>query len=103
MGKLSIIAEPTFFAEVPIPVAGKGDVPIKFEFKHRTRDQLDAWLKAREDRSYLQAMMDMVKGWDFDDEFNEANVSTLLQSYIGTARAVANTYLDQLIKARSGN
>ena len=38
MAKLTINAAPTFFAEVAIPVPGKGDVKVKFEFKHRTRD-----------------------------------------------------------------
>lgn len=109
MAKLTINAAPTFFAEVAIPVPGKGDVKVKFEFKHRTRDELDAWLKARADTTLsvaaadVQSVMDMVKSWDFDDPFSEASVATLLQSYIGTARATIDTYIDQLLKGRSGN
>lgn len=82
---------------------GKGDVKVRFEFRHRTRDEIDAWLKGRADRTDVDSVLGMVKGWDFDDPLNEENVQTLLQSYIGAARAIVDTYLDQLIKGRSGN
>lgn len=101
--KLSLMAQPTFFADVPIPVAGKGEVKVKFEFKHRTRDELEAWLKSRGERTDVQAMLDMVKSWELDDEFNAENMTTLLQSYVGAARATIDTYIDHLIKGRSGN
>ena len=103
MAKLQISAEPTFFAPVPIPVPGKGKVDVRFEFKHRTRDALNAWLKGREDRSDVETITDMVKSWDFDDALTPESVGLLLQSYIGAGTAIFETYLDQLVKGKSGN
>jgi hypothetical protein len=47
--------------------------------------------------------MDMVAGWDLEDEFTEANVTTLLENYIGAALATFQKYIDELVQARLGN
>jgi hypothetical protein len=103
MAKLQLKAEPTFQASVGIPVAGGEAVPVLLTFKHRTRTELDAFIKSRPKKSDAESFMDMVQGWDLEDEFTEANVKTLLENYIGAALATFHAYIDQLVQAKAKN
>ena len=104
MAKLSLIASPTFSADVPIPVAGGDPVLVKIEFRHRTKAALKEWVESNSTRSDLDGFLDMVVGWPgLEDEFNRANVEVLLENYGGASLAVFKVYLDQLIQGRLGN
>jgi hypothetical protein len=103
MAKLKLLAEPTFKAKVGIPVAGGESVPVEMTFRHRTKAQLDAFIKNRADKTDTESFMDMVTGWELEDAFTEANVSTLLDNYIGAALATFEAYIDELVKARVKN
>lgn len=101
--KLKLVAEPTFKALVNIPVAGCDAVPVMFVFKHRTKDELDEFIKTRADKSDSESFLGMVSGWDLEDEFTPENVETLLQNHIGTALATFRVYVDELVGARVKN
>ena len=103
MAKLKLVANPTFSADVPIPVAGGEPVNVKMTFKHRTKDALDEFIKTRAEKSDAESFMAMVDGWDLEDPLNAENVETLLQNYIGTALATYRVYIDQLVQARTKN
>jgi Domain of unknown function (DUF1789). len=104
MAKLKLIANPTFKAKVPIPVAGGESVGVEMTFKHRTKSGLEEWLKApREDKSDTDIFLEMVEAWDLEDPFNRENVELLLENYMGSAVATHRTYIDQLIQAKLGN
>lgn len=103
MARLSLNAAPTFAAKVGIPVAGADPVPVLLTFKHRTRPALDDFIKTRADQSDADTFMEMVVGWDLEDEFTRENVERLLDNYIGTALATYRVYVDQLIQGKTKN
>ncbi len=103
MARLALNAAPTFTAKVGIPVAGAEPVPVAFTFRHRTRSALDEFIKTRADKADTDTFLDMVIGWDLEDEFNRENVERLLENYIGTALAAYRVYVDELIQGKSKN
>ena len=108
MAKLKLISEPTFKAKVPVPVAG-ADKPVMVEmtFKHKTRTDFLKWRDTLpnegESRPDLDAVMDVLCGWELDDQFNRENVETLLENYLGAAFNILQTYTDQLLQAQLKN
>lgn len=103
MAKLKLIANPTFTTKVAIPVAGGDAIPMAFTFKHRTRTELDAFGKGLAQQSDADAFLEMLTGWEFDEEFNKENIELLLQNYQGAAMAVYDTYKNELVKAKVKN
>lgn len=101
--KLTLVANPTFTAKVGIPVAGGEPVPVQFTFRHRTKKQIEEWMRTRADKSDADSFMDMVEGWDLDDPFNRESVETLLENYAGAALATYRAYIDELLQAKLGN
>lgn len=99
--KLKLTAEPTFKAKVGIPVAGSKPVDVEFTFRHRKRSEAAEW--ATDLKDYAAAVMDSAIAWDLEDEFNQANVATLLESYAGSGEAVIRTYLQELAGSRAKN
>jgi len=97
MTTIKLKADPTFEAPVLIDVPGRSDpVAVKFTFKHRTKDEF-AKFAEKLDRSDIDSVMAVAVGWEFTDEFNKKNVSTLLENYHGAASAIANTYVRELL------
>ncbi|MBX9754534.1 MAG: phage tail assembly chaperone [Pseudomonadaceae bacterium] len=103
MSKFKLDPNPTFKAVVQIPVHGGESEPVVFEFKHRTRDQLDEFYKPKKERTIEEQLMDMIVGWDLDDEFNAENVAKLAQNFIGAATALVTVYVAELMQARTKN
>ena len=103
MAKLQLKAAPTFSAEVGIPLHGGGTSEVVLTFKHRTMEEMDAFIKDRATKSDVESFMDMVAGWDLEDPFTEESVKTLLQNYNGAALAAFKKYIDELVQARLGN
>lgn len=103
MAKLTLIAHPTFIAQVGIPVAGGDPVNVAFTFKHRTKSGLEAFIQSRAGKTDVESFLEMVCAWDLEEEFNQDAVELLLQNYIGTALATYRTYVDQLVQAKLKN
>lgn len=103
MARLKLIAEPTFPAKVEIPLAGGATADVSLTFKHRTRKQLDDYVNSRSGKTDVESFMDIVVGWDLEDEFNAANVELLLENHISVALAVYRAYLAELVGAREKN
>lgn len=102
MAKLTLNAAPTFKAKVGILVPGSDEpAEVEFVFKHRTKDALEAWMN--EPGEDLKKVMEMASGWDLPEKFTEANVSKLLQNYFGAAAAIVTAYINELMKAKTGN
>lgn len=96
--------EPTFEWPVPVPVAGKVEpVMVRMSFKHRTKDELDKFMKERGGKSDADSFMEMVSGWELSDEFTRPNVEKLLQNRAGTALSAYREYIEQLVKAKAKN
>jgi hypothetical protein len=103
MAKLKLNPDPTFKAKVEISAAGAGVDPVEFTFKHRTRDEMDAFLKSSGDLKDAKLIMEMAVGWELVDAFTEENLNKLAQNYITAPQAIFSTYLDELVKAREKN
>jgi len=103
MTKLALNPAPTFRAKVAIPVAGGPAVDVEMTFKHRTKTQLDEFVKSRQGTSDTDSFMEMVSAWDLDDPFGKESVDLLLENYIGAALATYRKYIDELVQAKLGN
>jgi len=103
MPKLKLVAEPRFKARVPIPVAGGPPVEVEFTFRHRTKTALDEWIKSRADKSDAESFLEMVEGWELEDQFGKESVELLLENYVGAALATYRVYVDQLVQAKLKN
>lgn len=119
MSRLKLNPEPTFKMRVGIPVPGKGEIPVEFTFKHRTREQLMDMAKAiskeaddaDESENAIAALLakdvasviECVAGWDLDDAFTPENVHRLCNTYSGAAFAIVNAYMEELRGARAKN
>ncbi len=101
MAKLILQPKPTFDAKVMIPVPGAGFEAVNFTFKHRTRTELQTFVKGLGDHDSDAAMvMDIASGWELADSFNLTNVEALAENYIAAPGAILETYLDQLARNR---
>ena len=101
---LKLQPDPTFRAKVGIPVPGSKPVSVEFEFRAMTRPQLQQYLNDSADRQDLENIGAIVCGWaGVDSPFSTEALGQLLDNYVGSARAILDTYLEQFSKARSGN
>jgi hypothetical protein len=104
MAKLKLQPDPTFKAKVAIQAAGEEGVdPVEFTFKHRTRDEVDEFLKASADLRDAGLIMEVAIGWELSDAFTAENINKLAQNYITAPRTIVNAYIDELVKAREKN
>lgn len=101
--KFKLEAAPTFDAVVDIPVHGAEPAKVKFTFRHRTRDELDAFYKAAGERTVDESVLAVVSGWELDDELNAESVAKLTQNYMGAGPAITNAYINAMLQARLGN
>lgn len=101
--KFSLTPNPTFKRDVAIPVPGGKTASINFTFKHKTRDEFKAFLEGLEGREDVDIILEVASGWGLEDAFDEDNVTELTQNYLGSARAVLDTYVSELAGARKGN
>lgn len=125
--KFSIKRDPTFKTTIPLPVVGGKSVPAEFEFRYLDRTALSEFqgdrLKfAREfgelvgnpettaaqiaqmaiDFEYPQ-LKSIIVGWDIEEEFNDENLSALVESGSEVTAAIVNGFFDAYTKAREGN
>lgn len=103
MAKLTLNPAPTFKAKVGIPVAGGEPVDVEFVFKHRTKDELDAFIESRKGKSDKETLLEMASGWELDDPFSAESVERLLQNYAGAGLAIYKAYIAELYGARIKN
>lgn len=108
--KIKLVQDPTFTAKVPVPVHGDGAVDTEFTFKHRTRSEMETFLKrvnvphGQEGAlTDVQLVMECACGWELADTFNEENVKEFVSQYIGGPAAVFDTYVLEMAGARLKN
>lgn len=101
---LKLKANPTFKAKVGIPVPGGEAAEVEFEFKHMTRDGLNAFLEGAKDMSHEDMLNGLIVGWSgIDVPFSKEAVSDLCQNYMGAPTAIISAYGKELAAARLGN
>lgn len=113
---LKLTPNPTFKAKVGIPIPGEKDVPVVFEFRHMTREELKAWVKPRLEAPpvdadaeslpdpLIAAAQEVVVGWTgIDEAFSPEALLVLFDNYPGSAFAIVQAFSDELGKARAKN
>lgn len=103
MPKLKLKQDPTFSANVRVPIPGAVPVVVAFTFTNRTRVQFETWVKGLDGQTKEEAVMAMATGWELEDEFNEDNVRELLTNYLGAFDAIFETYLTEITQAKVKN
>lgn len=103
MAKLKLNPEPTFKAKVGVPVPGGRPVEVLFTFKHRTRDELLAWIDESHGARDYESVEQCVVAWELEDEFTRENIERLCNNYPGAGLAIVGAYLDELRGAREKN
>lgn len=103
MGKLTLAVEPTFVAPVAIPVPGDKPVPVKFTFKWRNADELEAWAKDNAKKTDAELVLSMCSGWELDDEWTAENIEALCKKYQQAGAALVQAYAAELRGARAKN
>lgn len=101
--KFTLSASPTFKAPVAIQVPGGKPVQVEFVFKHRTRDDFKEFIEALEGRDDIDMLLEIASGWELDDAFDAKSLALMTQNYMGSARAVLETYISELTSARVKN
>lgn len=103
MARLTLNPNPTFKAKVEICRPGLDPEMVEFTFKHRTRAELDEFIKQAQDMSIEDQVMAVASDWELLDPFNAENVKLLAQNYITAPMAIRDKYIGELIKAREKN
>lgn len=101
--KLSLAVVATFAAIAQIPVPGGKTAPVEFTFKWMNRDDFKEFIDNLTGAEDVDALMDILAGWDLDEPFNKDQVTKLVQRYMGAARAVLDVYIAELTGARAKN
>ncbi len=104
--KFKLKANPTFKAEVGIPVAGETPQKIVIEFQHRTASQMQEFIESSdfEKMDNLDFIKQMAVGWEgVDAEFNEENIKLLIDEFPRAPSAIRDVYLFELIGAKIKN
>lgn len=99
-------ASPVFEADVSIPVPGGMPEKVKFEFKHKTRDQFDALAEAvkHEEMTTEDFVREVVVGWKAPGvEFTKEALETCFQIFPGSPYAIFAEYRRNLIEGRRKN
>ena len=103
MPAIKLIANPTFEAEVLIPVHGGEDAPVKFVFKHRTKKELKKWQNDLKKKDDAVVILEIIESWEFDDDVTKEAAETLVENYSGAAVAILQVYLTELAQAKLKN
>jgi len=106
-----ITPNPTFTTNVELHVPGE-DTPgiIKITFKYLDKEQLSAWQKNNGGKSLLDALSQVITGWDgieADDgsqaEYSVDNLKKLLSTYHSSGQDITQAFLAETLGARRKN
>lgn len=101
--KLSLAAVATFTAIVAIPVPGGKTADVEFTFKWMKRDDFKEFMDGLKEADDVEALMDILAGWDLEEQFSKEQVEKLVQRYMGAARAILEKYIAEITGARAKN
>ncbi|MED5615119.1 phage tail assembly chaperone [Janthinobacterium sp. P210005] len=101
--KFNLTAVPTFKADVSIPVPGGKSVNVEFTFKHRGKGQFREFVEGLSDREDIDVIKDIASGWELEESFDAENIEKMAENYIGSTRAIIETYMRELSGARAKN
>jgi hypothetical protein len=101
--KFRLNSSPTFKAKVAIPIPGAKPEQVEFTFKHMPRTEFLEFFDKASGMENVEIVLAIASGWELEDPFTTENVDKLDQQYLGAARAIYDTWRDQLTGSRLGN
>jgi hypothetical protein len=101
--KFVLTASPTFKAKVAIPIPGGSPEIVEFTFRRRTKEAYLEWAKDMAEKDDVDLILEVASGWELEDPFDADSLEKLTQNYIGSGRAVLETYINQQTNAKLGN
>ncbi len=102
----SLTAPPTFAATVDVPRPGDEPAKLRLIFRHKTKEDLNAWLDSGKDaKSDAEWVGVIVAGWEgVSAEYSPEALAVLFSNYHRPAvEAIVDKYLSELTEVRRGN
>ena len=127
MAKIKLGSRPKSFTRiVKFPMLEGGEGSIECTFKYRTRSEFGVFIdelvesagaKPKEDGEKFSMaelmertagqnakyILDVLDGWNLDEDLNQANVQQLADELPGAAAAIMETYRTACVEGRLGN
>lgn len=100
--KLTIGPMPDFKLPVKFKLPNGQDATIVFTVRHKKATEVQE-MYARENLKDFEFITDVASGWDLEEEFNEENVSALVDYYPAAALSLMGSYLGALAGQRVKN
>lgn len=97
--KFQLDPKPTFDAVVKIPLHGDDKTAdFKFTFAHKSNVDLEEFIAniSKGDKTKLDALKEIASGWELTDEWNDENLTKLLNNYNGSFTAIMDVYISEL-------
>lgn len=76
---------------------------VEFTFKHRSKEQFREFFEGVADREDVDVIQDIASGWELEEPFDAENIEKMAENYLGSARAIIETYMRELSGARTKN
>lgn len=100
---LKLKPDPTFSTAVSIPVPGHKPETLRVVYRHMGREALKQFLSGVEKRTPLDALFEIVAGWEHPDEpFSREALGELLDNNHAAGAALLETYLHELTGGQIG-
>ncbi|MDH0519983.1 phage tail assembly chaperone [Achromobacter xylosoxidans] len=102
----SLTPPATFAATVDIPRPGTEPAKLRLTFRHKTKEDLNAWLASGTDvESDAEWLGVIVAGWEgVSTDFSPQALALLVSNYHRPAvEAIVDKYLSELTEFRRGN
>jgi hypothetical protein len=104
---LTLNPQPTFVAPALITVPGQAEpVSISVTWRHKSRTELDAWLKGLSSRDDHEVLSEVIAGWDeadVDSPYSVDALCALLNNYPRAAMDLMAAYSRALYEGRAKN
>ena len=105
-----VTPDPTFPAQVKIPVPGGEPQILNLEFKFNSLSKLEETQKkvneglAKRDSEALKSLLfSLIASWDADMELNEQNFGLLLENYPSAFTRIFVKYVEEITGAKEKN
>ena len=103
---LKLKPNPTFWHTVRITVPESDKpLPVDFEFKHKTKEQLEEFVSRFKDgRSDNVILEEVINGWKgIDEDYSASALRDLCSNYPPSGLEILNGYLAALTESRAKN
>jgi len=107
----AVMPPATFVAEAKITIPGSIEPGVfSVEWRYKSKDDLQAWIKARDGAEHLASLSEVMVGWsdvlDAEDRplpFSPESLASMLNTYPAAGRDMVGAYIGAVFASRLGN